>query len=323
MFDLTPQILLSPRDARIYNIARGILLVAFMLFVIFLITKVLFPQTYFTFDTTKPNALSNTMAPPETTRNGTIFATVTPGIFDRATITITFKSDTPARIPHKVMLKKGYYSAFYKETPIAANTPIDTHLSSGTLFYHRNGIWVVDDTTIRPIADERTFLAKGWSFDDVHKIDKKYIAPYKKGRLFTLKDPHPRGTIFRIHNTIHNTNRLFLITNHMRKRITPQERTLHFQNQPVITINDANYTTVATCMLTPSIMPWRARTAHCTIDLTKSATLPGTEYVIAIDNVAPIDIALIDVTLARQFTRANAITSLKLIAQRLSARYNQ
>ncbi len=320
MFDFTPQIHLAPRDARTYSIARGTLLATFALFVAFLTAKILFPQAFFTFDATKPNALSNTIAPPEVMHNGIILAAVTPGTFDRATVTITFKNDAPVHTPRKVTLKKGYYSAFYDETktaPVPKTT--DTRLPSGALFFHRNGIWVVDGTTIRPIADEQTFLAKGWSFDDVHKIDKKRIAPYKKGRLFTLKDPHPRGTIFHVRDT----DRYFLITDHARKRITPQERTTDFSRQPVVALDSANYTTAATCTLTPSALPWRTHTARCTLNLTDTTTLPGTAYIIAIADVAPTDIALINVTLARQFTRTNAIASLKLIAQRLSARYNQ
>ncbi len=327
MFDLTPHITLSNRKARLYTYMRVLLYGVFILCSTFVLYKIIFPAAYFSFDFTKPRALTNTIFTPRTTENIVLFTAVAIGTFDTAKVTLTF--DAPENTPTDAHLsvKKGYSVALGARVEsdygfYAPQQPPQTHpIRSGVLFSHRNGVWVVDKSTIRPIADATTLLAKGWSFDDVRTLNKNLLTNYTKGRMFTLKDPHPDGTLFYERDT--DTFYIYNAHDNILHAISRETVKQSFPQNPLITIESANRTTLDTCTLHRSALPWRRARISCTVRLDDLKNLLGTEYQFAISGIRTHNLRSINVTLMRAPTIANAHVSLALIKQRLLHHYTQ
>jgi len=68
--------------------------------------------------------------------------------------------------------------------------------SDGSLISYADAVYVISEGKAFPIESSITFEAAGYNWDDVIPVSADQISFYKKSKLFTLKDPHPSGTIF-------------------------------------------------------------------------------------------------------------------------------
>lgn len=68
--------------------------------------------------------------------------------------------------------------------------------SDGSLISYADAVYVISEGKNFPIDSVITFEAAGYSWEDVIPVSADEISFYKKAKLFTLRDPHPAGTIF-------------------------------------------------------------------------------------------------------------------------------
>ena len=68
--------------------------------------------------------------------------------------------------------------------------------NEGSLISYGDAVYLVSGEYALPVDSSITFEAAGYSWDDVIPVSSDEVSFYKKGKLFTLKDPHPEGTIF-------------------------------------------------------------------------------------------------------------------------------
>ncbi len=309
MIDFSPHITLTPRHARIYRYARAALFSTAATGAIALAAAILFPTARGTFDFTRPNAQSNTIAIMKD-GGATITATYAAyGAYDRMRVTLTFR-DVPA-LPPRITIYKGIRAMLLPLRDAAHAAALrDTPLHSGTLFTYRNGIWIADNDVIRPIADMDTFRAKGYDFAAVRRdITAEERSAYTKGKLLTLRDDHAAGTVFRDRND----GRLYRHHGDVLVPITTAP--------PQVSIVAADR---ATATRTVECAPRRHilyRTTYtCTISLDALRALPGTDYIARITGAQP---QRITIALRRAITVANLRATLIQIRDRIRHRYIQ
>ncbi len=319
MLDITPTIHLPASSLRIYRALRFVLLALFIATAINIFYRVLFPVSQFSFDFSKSSALSNTIARPTDTPDGLVFDVSTSGFFDRARITVV--THAPRTFSHPISVYRGYSAQFYPQKSDGSLIEPSSSLLPGMLFERSGGIWIVTDTThIAAIADLETFLAKGWSFDDVRKdVSSDALTGYTKRKLFTLKDHHPDGTIFRSLNAGHLSYEM--ISSGTRIPLSQEALSTTYPRNPVVDVTPTSTTLSSSCMPTQSLFFWKKTTYTCTMDISKFSQLIGTDYHFIVPDTSSQNIRNITVTLYRTANSANARTTLSKIKQRLGDRY--
>lgn len=68
--------------------------------------------------------------------------------------------------------------------------------SDGSLISYGDAVYSVSEGKAFPVDSSITFEAAGYSWDDVIPVSADEVSFYKKGKLFTLREPHPAGTVF-------------------------------------------------------------------------------------------------------------------------------
>ncbi len=255
----------SPRTVRY---ARIILYAAYSIGVLYVISETVFPRAVFVFNADTPRAQSNTLVIHQT--NPLTFSAATIGTFDTATVTLTVRSNAPK--PEPPTVRRGYRGiltlpiASMAAPPSPSNT---SSLSSGSLFAYRDGVWIVDDTMVRPIVSARTLLAKGWSFEAVRTdVAAADIAQFERGPLFTLRDQHPHGTYVAAHDSP-DTIVYYKLDKKALVPLTDKPPV------PAVEITSASRNTLAPCTARPS---FSATTYRYRCSLHSLRSLIGTDY---------------------------------------------
>ena len=331
MHDLTPSITLTRRQRTLYTILRGVLLAGFCAAGVVVALRILFPSAYYFFDVAHPRMAANTMnAPVRTADGGTAFSANMLGTYTSATVTLTLTDDVPRDATYTLTAHRGYDALFAARImPSALTATITNHTPAlGELFAYRDGIFTVDyiyDTkkrtwhpALRAIDNVRTFTAKGWSFDNVrHDITGNDVAGVPMGRMFTPRDMHPMGTVFR-DRTDGTLYRLTQTTDHAPALVRVAPDTL----APTTPIVDADFTASvaqeATCTLTPRA--FRARTLTCTLDL-RALTAPGADIRFTVRGLTPDALVYVAVRLDAAHSAETVRASLGRITYRLIQHY--
>ncbi len=67
---------------------------------------------------------------------------------------------------------------------------------NGALLSYKDGVFIVEDGFLRGIDTAQTFLSKGYDWESLFSVTEEEISPYEISGLFSLRSPHPQGTIF-------------------------------------------------------------------------------------------------------------------------------
>ncbi len=197
---------------KIYVLGRILVYFVFLVGVIYFLDLAFFPSRKYVFYFRTPLASKNTIIEPrneagELYRKGKIedgkiiFETpisLLDGNFSKVQLKLFLEKDSAAFTKGNVQVKKSHRAFFYPLGDTLQEIPkqFKEKNASGSLFSYGNAVYVLDGNKIRAVADEVTFESLGWRWENVQVASSEDLEMYESGKIFTLADLHPDGTIF-------------------------------------------------------------------------------------------------------------------------------
>lgn len=207
MFDLTKEIKLKPQSTRKYNISRALLYTAFLVMVLFVADRIIFPPATRVFSFANPTSSKNNILLPHVASDQntlaknsisandrfTFYAALS-GDFSNASLTFTMdkKSDQKNSI---VSLSKSHQSFFYPTGKPAG-------FKNGTLLTTADGkYYIVSNGKIRKFSNINIVSELGFPKNSFTQISQDDLQYNETGEDIVETDTYPDNTFFAIDDT--------------------------------------------------------------------------------------------------------------------------
>jgi len=206
--DITKEIKLQPTGQKQYNIARTILHVVFVLAMLFVAYRILFPIIPLDFNLSTPNSTKNTLVSPRLNQTNefpakgaiksgsTLLFNANPeGQFSTANFSFALGKNSNSLAGTSIKIRKSYQAFFYP-TGSPVGFPNATLLSTPDASYY-----LVSNGLLRKFENTDIILTLGYpksAFANASTEDLKYNKP---GTDITDSNNYPDDTLFAIDNT--------------------------------------------------------------------------------------------------------------------------
>ncbi|HPN54806.1 MAG TPA: hypothetical protein PLB52_02630, partial [Candidatus Moranbacteria bacterium] len=208
MFDLTSEIKLEPKLQKRYNMARIFLYALFLLAIILVADRILFPSVSLVFSFENANSLKNTINPPHiasvpenpaknpiSKNDKFVFYSTAFGNFSDISLTFTTKDNSADIKDSSVYLRKSYQAFLY---PIGE--PVG--FKDGTLLATEDGkYYLISDGLLRKFSSIEILLSLGYPRDSFLQVQQSDLQYNKAGADIVDKDTYPNDTLFAIEDT--------------------------------------------------------------------------------------------------------------------------
>ncbi len=188
---------------------------------------------------------------------------------------------------------------------------------SGSLLAWGDGVFIMDNTSPRPVLGADIFLSLGYSWDDVRPVSDEEISLEQKGKFIDVRVPHPNGTV--LLDT--RENRYFLVQDETLREIQGASM-LHMwlgKKHPILVSSDA-LEQYASC--TPSAPSFfSANKIVCSVPLEKIANLHGDTYELSIPFTSKADIDHMNIVFESSLQKQTLLTTLSKLKSRILSRY--
>jgi hypothetical protein len=329
----------NSRWGKIYRFSKIGLYLAFSITVLIFAYKTLFPANTFTFFFKTPLASKNTIVAPRNSggdkyNNGKIKANEglvfdTPlnemrSNYSTVKVRLTMKKDA-ALTPESLTLRKSYRAFFYPEgTPVEKDELLQMinnpqgYFSRSPFFAYGDAVYIIDGGNARPFNSADTFLAFGFSWDDVHPATGDEFTVYKRGKLFTVNDAHPDGTIF----ITRNSSQYYLIEKGAKRLIeNPELLQNHLPFSPII-VDENSLTKKLGCVFQKKFSFFNT-IWECEAPIENLSPLAGKNYEFDFPSSQNINLDTAEVTFFRTISWNNLKETLALIRDRIIQNYVQ
>jgi hypothetical protein len=327
----------KPWDTR-YTIARVLLVVLFIASGLYIAFLVLFPSQSFSFDFKNPQTSKNTLLDPrgadDSILNKGNIPTLMPLVINAPVIQGDYslfrismltdnkfiKSKTDFTWPKGETVLRKSYRAFFLPTgsPITEVDSNQTAIHSGSLLSFADGVFLIDGNLVRPIGDASIFENLGYNWDDVKPASEEDMGAYEKGKIVTLGNIHPNGTV--LHEI--DTDTYFLIQDEEKHPLLNKSiAQSYLQGMHSIEVSSASSTVIQGCLLTLFGLLDKSYTCETPID--SLASFPGDTFQISAQFDHEIAFQNMDVEFTDTVNIKNMRASLSQIKQRILAHYGQ
>ncbi len=188
---------------------------------------------------------------------------------------------------------------------------------SGSLLAWGDGVFIMDNTSPRPVLGADIFLSLGYSWSDVRSVSDEEISLEQKGKFVDIRVPHPNGTVF----LDTRENRYFLVQDETLREIQGASM-LHMwlgEKHPILVSSDALEQRVSCIPNTPSF--FSANRIACLIPLENLANLRGDTYEFSIPFAKKADIDHMDIVFESSLQKQTLLTTLSKLKSRILSRY--
>ncbi|MDD5083608.1 MAG: hypothetical protein PHT88_01545 [Candidatus Moranbacteria bacterium] len=327
----------KPWQAR-YNIARVLLVLAFTFAAAYFAFLVLFPSQSLVFDFKNPQASKNTLLDPRGADDSILDKGNIPALMpllvdapvmrgDYSLFHINILTDskfTKSKANFtwptgETTLRKSYRAFFLPiGSPITEINPNQTAIHSGSLLSFADGVFLIDGNLVRPIGDASIFENLGYDWDDVMPASEEDMGAYEKGKIVTLGNIHPDGTV--LHEI--DTDAYFLIRDGEKHPLLNKSISQSYlQGTHPIEISSASSTVIQGCILTISGL--FSKNYACETPIDALAPLPGDTFQISTQLDQEIAFQTMDIEFTDTVNIKNMRVSLSTIKQRILAHYGQ
>lgn len=320
------RIKLAPVWEKRLKIARFFVYFIFVLGIFWGMYLILFPSANFVFSFKNPNSSKNTVVDPriengEFARSGKVenekklvFDTNPLGDFSEVEIEFYLDSKSLEADNGEISVRRSFRSFFYPDGEKIENSE---GIDFPRLLSANNSVFIASQEKIWPIADATIFTSMGWDWNDILISNSEEIANYEKQKLFTLKSPHPDGTIF----SDKETGKYYLIENGKKREIENEENFASaFKMNPVIAQNKG-LETKKQCQLEKSLS--FGKKYKCVISIEEMRKLVGNDFQFEANFGNSVKINEISVTFKKSFNMENLNSSISLLKSRIKANYGQ
>lgn len=286
---------LNKKNNKIYLTLNLLALFIFLIFLIFISYKIIFPSQYFTYSFKNTNSLKNTISDIKEAPNELEFFSSTPFNFSDIIITVKTKNEPISifNIP-KIRIKKSYKSFFYPESNSLENLSPD---QENILSSIDNSVYIVGQNKKTPVDSTETFEALGYDWKNVSE-NKNDLGGFEKQKLADMNYAHPNGTVF---ETIEN-NEFYFIENNTKRKIEEI-------NPPVknpIRVSDQSLKLQKSCTLMKSFK--FSSNYRCGVEISDFKELVGKDYKFNLTGLSSKDIEAITI----EFKKSPSLDNFKL-----------
>ena len=328
MFDFTSEIKLEKKEQKIYARWRALLYVVAIASAFYTAYLVFFPTAYFTFSFLNPDSTKNTLVTPrgaegalpshgnvEKNSNLTFDAGLV-GNYSKAVVEITLAKKSAPLTTGSLTLKKGFQDYFYpegEETDYQPKTDANG-VADGTLAVYGDSVYILSKGFFYPVDSIETFLAQGYNWNDLQQLGPDVIATFKKDKLFTLKSPHPDGTVLKADN-----EKSYLIE--AGKKIPLSQASLeNLPKRSAIAVSAKSLTVLENCDLKKNML--NQKTYSCEIPLEKIKDFLGVDYQFSAQFAENIKIDTLNVQFKKEVSWESLKNTLLEILRRVKNNYN-
>lgn len=307
-----------------YRIARFFVYLIFAMGFIFAAYLVLFPSANFSFSFLNPDSAKNTIVEPRNEngnliKNGKvkkeadfIFDTNPLGNFSEAEIEITLEKESEKIEEGIISTRKSFRSFFYPEGEEINDL---NNVSFAKLLSTKESVYLASGSKIWPIADSVTFESMRWSWNDVIPSNSEEIGSYEKQKLFTLKSPHPDGTVF----SDKETGEYYLIENGEKRLVKNQANLISLLKTNPVIAEEKGLTVISSCKIESS---WKfLRKYKCLVPIREMQNFLGNDYEFRANFGQDVDIRNLKVTFKKSFDFENLKSSIATLKNRFKANY--
>jgi len=210
MFDLTKEVVLQPSLQKKYAALRALLHFVFLIAMLFVLYRILFPIVPLDFSLDNPNSTKNTLVSPRLSQTGefppkksvgateTLIFNANPiGQFSEANIAFTLEKNSNNIENTSIKIRKSYQAFFF---PIG--NPID--FKNGTLLATPSGgYYIVSDGTARKFSNTDIILSLGYPKGAFISISEDDLKLNKIGQEITDVNNYPNDTLFAIEDNFY------------------------------------------------------------------------------------------------------------------------
>jgi hypothetical protein len=318
------KIQLNPVWQKRYKLAKFGVYTVFVLCLFLASYLILFPSASFIFSFKNPDSSKNTVVDPRSEKgelirsgkveNGSqlIFDANPLGDFSEVELEFTLDGNSSDIGNGSVSTRRSYRSFFYPEgekIDYPENTDLPRLLSAN------NSVFIASQGKIWPIADAITFSSMGWDWNDVVASNSEEIGNYEKQKLFTLKNPHPDGTIF----SEKESGKYFLIENGEKREIGNIENFLPFTRTNPIIADEKGLEIKSRCELQSAF--GFGKKYKCAIPIQEMRTLVGNDFRFEANFGNEVKITQISATFKKAFNLENLKSSVSILKNRTAANY--
>lgn len=207
MLDLTKEIQLNSTSQKKYVALRIMLHIIFLIGVIFVANRILFPTVSLIFSFANANSLKNTLvtprvssAPDKTTKsqiaaNETFIFNANPlGNFSTTDFTFGVDAKSKGMQNFDVKLRKSFQAFFYP-----AGAPVG--FKNGTLLSSNGSYYIISDDKLHKFSEAEIVLRLGYSKNSFLEVSQADLQYNELGSEIATADAYPNGTLFAIGET--------------------------------------------------------------------------------------------------------------------------
>jgi len=285
MFDLTKEVKLNKESLQKYRIFQVLLYFFSFAFGIYVFLSIAFPTAYFSFSFLNPSSTKNNIVRPRNAENilpdrGKVstgekmdFDASLFGSYSKAIIMVDLAKKSDPISNGKISVKKSYQDFFYP-----AGDPIDYfyeknsgEFPDGSLVAYGDAVYAISSDNFFPIDSVETFLAQGYSWDDLIQASADQLASYRKGKLMSLSSPHPDGTILSS-----DDGKFYLIQNGQKHPFVSKEVADSWMKKNPIAVSSKSLKISESCYLEKKT--FTRDTYSCEIPIDKFKNLIGKDF---------------------------------------------
>lgn len=284
---------LNKRNRQIYKVANFIIFSLFLIFVILMLTRVIFPSQFFTYSFLNINSLKNTITDLTRQNNWLAFYASTPLKFSEIKINLELSEKTKTFNGQTISIQKSYKSFFYSES-----TPIEnlSGREENNLVSVDDSVFIVGNQKKTPIDSIMTFESLGYDWNKL-KLNTADLSSFEKQKLADINAAHPSGTIFKTTES----STYYFVENFTKRRILvpPIEKI----KNPV-SVNENSLNTKELCTL--KINTLFKNRYSCIVPISEIDSIIGKDYLFIINNLpSEIKIKKIDLEFKKSINKNN------------------
>lgn len=144
--------------------------------------------------------------------------------------------------------------------------------ADGTLLSFDTGVFVVVSGKVVPFNNPITFLSFGYKWEDILSANEEEIGLYERDKIFTLKRPHPDGTVF----FAADTGKYYLISGGRKYEIKGEHILKSYFKKNRIEVRGKNLDFQNSCALKKDW--WPLNSYRCAASIKNSKQVFGNNY---------------------------------------------
>ena len=188
--------------------------------------------------------------------------------------------------------------------------------SDGSLVSYGESVYIISENKILPIDSTFTFAAAGYDWKDVVSVGADEVSHYLKTRIFTLRDPHPNGTIF----LTTDDSKYYMIRNGLKNSLPSKNIAQSwFTKQPILASQGGAATSVNCQNIKRSLLS--SRSYSCEVDLNDLINFIGKDYELSALFYNNVELDTMDISFKKTFAIDTLRTSLRDILTRIRNNY--